>query len=39
LLGPNLLDLIQHYEFKDARMPVWLVKTITRQMLMGLAYL
>lgn len=39
LMGPNLLDLIQHYEFKDKRMPLWLVKKITRDVLMGLVYL
>ena len=39
LMGPNLLDLIQHYEFKDKRMPIWLIKKITRETLMGLVYL
>ena len=39
LMGPNLLDLIQHYEFKEKRMPIWLVKKIARDVLMGLVYL
>ena len=39
LMGPNLLDVIQHYEFKDKRMPMWLVKKITRETLIGLVYL
>lgn len=39
LMGPNLLDLIQHYEYKDKRMPLWLVKKITRDVLLGLVYL
>lgn len=39
LMGPNLLDLIQHYEYKDKRMPLWLVKKITRDTLLGLVYL
>lgn len=39
LLGPNLLDVIQHYEFKDERMPLWLVKKITIDVLLGLEYL
>lgn len=34
-----MLDLIQHYEFKDERMPLWLVKKITIDVLMGLVYL
>jgi serine/threonine-protein kinase SRPK3 len=38
-MGPNLLDLIQHYEFKDKRMPLWLVKKIARDVLFGLVYL
>jgi serine/threonine protein kinase len=39
LMGPNLLDVIQHYEYKDKRMPLWLVKKITRDTLLGLVYL
>jgi hypothetical protein len=39
LMGPNLLDVIQHYEFKDKRMPLWLAKKITRDVLMGMVYL
>jgi serine/threonine protein kinase len=39
LMGPNLLDVIQHYEFKDKRMPLWLVKKIARDVLLGLVYL
>jgi len=39
LMGPNLLDVIQHYEFSDKRMPLWLVKKIARDTLMGLVYL
>lgn len=38
-MGPNLLDVIQHYEYKDKRMPLWLVKKITRDVLLGLVYL
>jgi len=38
-MGPNLLDLIQHYEFKDARMPMWLVKKVTADILLGLVHL
>lgn len=39
LMGPNLLDVIQHYEYKEKRMPLWLVKKITRDVLFGLVYL
>lgn len=39
LMGPNLLDVIQHYEYKEKRMPLWLVKKITRDVLLGLVYL
>ena len=39
LMGPNLLDLIQHYEYKDLQMPLWLVKRITVDVLVGLIYL
>ena len=39
LMGPNLLDLIQHYEYKDARMPLWLVKKITIDVLVGMVYM
>lgn len=39
LMGPNLLDVIQHYEDRDKRMPLWLVKKITRDVLLGLIYL
>jgi serine/threonine protein kinase len=39
LMGPNLLDVIQHYEYKDVRMPVQLVKKITRDVLIGLIYM
>lgn len=38
-MGPNLLDVIQHFEFKSKRMPLWLVKKITRDSLLGLVYL
>lgn len=38
-MGPNLLDVIQHYEYKEKRMPLWLVKKITRDVLLGLVYL
>lgn len=39
ILGPNLLDVIQHYEFNEQRMPLWLVKKITFDSLLGLSYL
>ena len=38
-MGPNLLDVIQHYEFNDQRMPLWLIKKIAFDTLLGLAYL
>ena len=38
IMGPNLLDLIQHYEDRDELMPIWLVKLITKQILKGLDY-
>lgn len=38
IMGPNLLDLIQHYEDRDEIMPIWLVKLITKQLLVGLDY-
>ena len=34
-----MLDLIQHYEFKEERMPLWLIKKITIDVLLGLVYL
>ena len=39
ILGPNLLDVIQHYEFNEQRMPLWLVKKVTIDTLLGLVYL
>lgn len=39
LMGPNLLDLIQHYEYKDIQMPLWLVKRITVDVLVGMVFL
>lgn len=39
LMGPNLLDVIQHYEYKDLQMPLQLVKKITRDVLIGLVYM
>lgn len=39
LMGPNLLDLIQHYEYSSTRMPLWLVKQITRDVLVGMVYM
>ena len=39
VMGPNLLDLIQHFEFKDLEMDLKLVKLITIQILLGLDYM
>lgn len=39
LMGPNLLDVIQHFEFKNIKMPLSLVKKITRDVLIGLIYM
>ena len=39
LMGPNLLDLIQHYEHSNRMMDIWLVKHITKQILFGLDYM
>ncbi len=39
IMGPNLLDLIQFFEYQDRGMDLRLVKIITRQILMGLDYM
>lgn len=39
LMGPNLLDLIQHFEHNSKVMDLWLVKHITKQILFGLDYM
>lgn len=39
LMGPNLLDLIQHFDERKKTMELWLVKLIARQMLIGFVYL
>ena len=39
IMGPNLLDLIQFFEYQDKGMDIRLVKIITRQILMGLDYM
>ncbi len=39
LMGPNLLDLIQHFEHNNKLMDIWLVKHITKQILFGLDYM
>ena len=39
LMGPNLLDLIQHYEHNNKMMDIWLVKHITKQVLFGLDFM
>lgn len=38
-MGPNVLDIIQHFEEEDKKMKLWLVKLITRQVLAGLVYM
>jgi len=39
IMGPNLLDLIQFFEYQDKGMDIRLVKIITRQILIGLDYM
>ena len=39
IMGPNLLDLIQHFDDKSRYMKLWLVKLIARQCLIGLVYM
>ena len=39
LMGPNLLDLIQHFEHNNRMMDVWLVKHIIKQVLLGMDYM
>lgn len=39
VMGPNLLDLIQHFEFKEKYCDLWLVKHICVQVLLGLDYI
>ena len=39
LMGPNLLEVIQHHEYKDVQMPLQLVKKVTRDVLIGLVYM
>lgn len=39
ILGPNLLDVISHFDELNKRMDLRLVKQITRQMLAGLDYI
>jgi hypothetical protein len=38
VMGPTLLDVIQHFENEDKYIEEWLVKLITRQVLIGLVY-
>lgn len=38
-MGPNLLDLIQHFDEYRKYMKIWLVKLIARQCLIGLVYI
>ncbi|KAL4466073.1 hypothetical protein ABPG74_004310 [Tetrahymena malaccensis] len=39
IMGPNLLDLIQHFDDYKKNMKYWLVRQIARQCLIGLVYL
>lgn len=39
VMGPNLLDLIQHFEFNHKFCDIWLVKHICIQILLGLDYI
>lgn len=39
VMGPNLLEVIQHFEYKNIIMPINLVKKITRDVLIQLIYL
>ena len=39
VLGPSLLDLINHFHKSNSMMPLWLAKLITRQILIGLVYM
>lgn len=39
LMGPNLLDLIQHFEHNTRRMELWMVKHVIKQVLLGLDYM
>ena len=39
VMGPNLLDLIQHFEFNNKICDIWLVKHICIQVLLGLDYI
>ena len=39
IMGPNLLDLIEFFEFQDRGMDIKLVKVIARQLLIGLDYM
>lgn len=39
VLGPSLLDLINHFHKSNSIMPLWLAKLITRQILIGLVYM
>jgi len=39
VLGPTLLDLIIHFDDLNRKMPIWLVKQITREILIGLVYM
>jgi len=39
IMGPNLLDLIEFFEFQDLGMDIKLVKVIARQLLIGLDYM
>lgn len=39
VLGPSLLDLIIHFDDYDRRIGIWLVKQLTREILIGLVYM
>eukprot|EP01016_Furgasonia_blochmanni_P031235 TRINITY_DN32310_c0_g1_i1.p1 TRINITY_DN32310_c0_g1~~TRINITY_DN32310_c0_g1_i1.p1 ORF type:complete len:188 (-),score=40.12 TRINITY_DN32310_c0_g1_i1:3-506(-) len=39
IMGPSLLDLIQHFEDHGQGIPIEIVKVITRQVLIGLDYM
>ena len=39
VMGPNLLDLMRSYQAENLKIPIRLVKKITRQILVGLDYM
>lgn len=38
-MGPSLRKLHSHYESRERFMPLWLIKKITREVLLGLVFL